>query len=129
MFLDGYNDLLVERHEPDIVTVSLVEVGRSLCYEGGSVSKVVVRVRPDVLVMDDVSSLLGSTTCEEDEVECYSKDRDNKAWVQPAFTYQSSCSGAQGVSCGRQPPCSSSQRGHSCASQASVVGSQGCHKL
>ena len=105
MFLEGYEDLLVLRHEPNVVTVSLVEVGRSLCYEGGSVSKVVVRVRPDVLVMDDVSSLLGSTTCEEDEVECYSKDRDNKAWVQPAFTYQSSCSGAQGVSCGRQPPC------------------------
>ena len=70
MFLEGFGNLFVERQEPDLVTVGLVEVGRSLCNEGGSIGKVVVRVLPDVLVVDDVSSLLGSTTCEEDEVEC-----------------------------------------------------------
>ena len=64
VFLEGYEDLLVLRHEPNVVTVSLVEVGRSLCNEACSVSKVVVRVLPDVLVVDDVSSFLGSTTCE-----------------------------------------------------------------
>ena len=70
VFLEGYEDLIIERHEPDVVPVGLVEVGRGLCDEGGSVGKVVVRVLPHFLVVDDVSSLLGAATSKEDEVEC-----------------------------------------------------------